>query len=480
MKGSLSAALVIVLLLVALPAASADDETPPEPTESTTTTTTTLAPPPVDPPPEDPPPSEPPDDDAVAVSGDPIEVPRVPPSRIRRVRVTREIVFPLVGANRYQPGFGDCRDNCGREHHGIDIMTYGWKGIPVVAAHDGKIRTVRDDGEWCNVEITSSDGWYTRYIHMNNDTPGYDDSDFDCSVPGIVLGAWVEAGQIIGWIGDSGNAEFTPPHLHFEIRMPNGLPVDPYRSLKSAERIGYQRTLDEDAVTTAAEIATYAYSAGSGAVNIMATTDYALLQAGGFTTINLSVPLLLAEPDYLPQATIDAIDSLDPNRVIVVGDGLDQSLIDQLGLRFPIVERSALPAPHPDEPDKSFIGTEIEAPEITPPPFSLIVVGDRDDLSEESEVDLALLAHRMPTTVFDAAEPGRPFGFDSSRGPGRYGSRYTLYYTTGDGYTRYPAKEPPETPPEYGVFVFETKRTTDAAMAFLNSLADLPVMPLWR
>jgi hypothetical protein len=402
------------------------------------------------------------------------------------VRVTRDIVFPLVGVNRYQPGFGDCRDNCSREQHGIDIMTYGWKGIPIVAAHDGRIRTVRDDGEWCNVEITSSDGWYTRYVHMNNDTPGYDDSDFECSVPGIFRGARVEAGQIIGWIGDSGNAEFTPPHLHFEIRMPNGLPVDPYRSLKSAERIDYQRTLDEDVVGTAAQIATYAYSAGSGAVNIMATTDYALLQAGGFTTLSFSIPLLLAEPDNLPPATIDAIDSLGSNRVIVVGDGLDQSVIDQLRLRFPIVERSALPSSRPEAPDnsftgtESFIGTEIEAAENLPAPFSLVVVGDWADLSEESQDDLALLAHRLTTTVFDAAEPGRPFGFGSSRGPGRNGSRYTLYYPTGDGYARFPAKEPSETPPEYGLFVFETRRATDAAVAFLSSLADLPVMPLWR
>jgi hypothetical protein len=161
-------------------------------------------------------------------------------------------------------------------------------------------------------------------------------------------------------------------------------------------------------------------------------------------------------------------------------------VIDQLRLRFPIVERSALPAPRPEPPDnsvvgiKSLIGTEIEAAENLPAPFSLVVVGDWADLSQESQGDLALLAHRLPTAVFGAAEPGRPFGFGSSRGPGRHGSRYTLYYPTGDGYTRFPAKEPPSTPPEYGVFVFETRRATDAAVAFLSSLADLPVMPLWR
>jgi len=519
MKGSLSAALVVVLLLLTVPAASADDEPPPEPPTTTTTTTvpeattttttppttTTLPPAPVDPPPIEPPPAEPPPaepppvelppvelppvepppveppvDDVVVDIDDPFTVPGVPKHQIRRVDVTRKIVFPLVGVNYYQPGFGDCRDSCEREHHGIDIMTYGWKGVPVVAAHDGRIRTIRDDGEWCNIEITSSDRWYTRYIHLNNDTPGYDDSSYECVVPGIEVGTRVDAGQIIGWVGDSGNAEFTPPHLHFEIRMPSGLPVDPYKSLKAAKRIRYQRTLGDDAVATAAQVASYAYSAGASVVNIMAKADYALLQAGGFTTLDLSVPLLLAEPDYLPQETLDALDLFNPSRVIIVGDGLRQSVVDQLELRFPIVARTSMPARHPDPVDEPFVGFEMEESEAPPAPFSVIFIGDRSDLPDGFVFDLARWSRRMPTTVFDAAEPGRYFGLDIYRGPGRSGSRNTLYYSTGNEYTRFPAKEPPVVPPDYGVLVFDTKRTSEATATFLDSLADLPVVPLWR
>ena len=404
----------------------------------------------------------------------------MPKNQIRRVDVKRKIVFPLVGVNYYQPSFGACRDSCDREHHGIDIMTYGWKGVPVVAAHDGRIRTIRDDGEWCNIEITSRDRWYTRYIHLNNDTPGYDDAEYECVVPGIEVGTHVEAGQIIGWVGDSGNAEFTPPHLHFEIRMPNGLPVDPYRSLKASKRIRYQRTVDEDPIATAAQVASYAYSAGSSVVNIMAKADYELLQAGGFATLDLSVPLLLAEPDYLPQLTLDALDLFGPSRVIIVGDGLRQSVVDQLALRFPIVERTAMPAQHPEPTDEPFAGIEEAEPVAPPAPFSLIFVGDRSDLPEDFDSDLAPLSRRMSTTVFDAADPGRYFGLDIYRGPGRSGNRYTLYYPTGDEYTRLPAKEAPDTPPDYGILVFDAKRTSEATMTFLNSLADLPVVPLWR
>jgi murein DD-endopeptidase MepM/ murein hydrolase activator NlpD len=501
MKGSLAAALVAALLLSTVPAALADDGTPPEPPETTTTTTTTttppaatttttlpattttLSPPSVEPPPVEPPPVEPPSADPLPVAppaDDPFVVPGVPKNQIRRVRVTREIVFPLVGVNYFRPGFGACRDYCEREHHGVDIMTYGWKGVPVVAAHDGKIRTIRDDGEWCNIEITASDRWYTRYIHLNNDTPGYDDAAYECVVPGIAVGTNVEAGEIIAWVGDSGNAEFTPPHIHFEIRMPNGLPVDPYRSLKAAERIRYQRTLGDDSVATTAQLASFAYSAGSSVVSIMARADYELVQSGGFTTLDLAAPLLLAEPDYLPQPTLDALELFGPNRVIIVGDGLRQSVIDQLSLRFPIVERTAMPTRHPEPTEEQFAGLEMQEPVEPPAPFSVVFVGDRSELPDDFEFGLDRLSRQMPTTVFDAADPGRYFGLDIYRGPGRSGSRHTLYYPTGDGYVRFPAKEPPETPPEYGVLVFDVDRTSDATITFLDSLADLPAVPLWR
>ena len=172
----------------------------------------------------------------------------------------------------------------------------------------------------------------------------------------------MEAGQIIGWVGDSGNAEFTPPHLHFEIRMPNGLPVDPYKSLKAAKRIRYQRTLGEDADRHRGPDRFLCLQRRSRVLSTSwpgPTTNSC--KAGGFTTLDLSVPLLLAEPDYLPQATLDALDLFDPSRVIIVGDGLRQSVIDQLALRFPIVARTAMPARQPDPIDEPFAGFEIGA-----------------------------------------------------------------------------------------------------------------------
>ena len=54
--------------------------------------------------------------------------------------------------------------------------------------------------------------------------------------PQLTVGSQVRAGQVIGYMGDSGNAEGSVPHLHFEIRRPDRVPVNPYHSLVAAEQ----------------------------------------------------------------------------------------------------------------------------------------------------------------------------------------------------------------------------------------------------
>ena len=75
------------------------------------------------------------------------------------------------------------------------------------------------------------------YIHLNNDSPDTDNNTNPprwAVAPGIDVGVAVRAGQVIGFVGDSGNAETTEPHLHFEIRDPEGIHVDPHPSLIDA------------------------------------------------------------------------------------------------------------------------------------------------------------------------------------------------------------------------------------------------------
>ncbi|HEY5890103.1 MAG TPA: VCBS repeat domain-containing M23 family metallopeptidase, partial [Acidimicrobiia bacterium] len=147
-----------------------------------------------------------------------------------------EILFPVAGENSYSDTFGDPRPG-GQTHEGVDILAE--KMTPVVAAADGVVGWVHDEqgGDCCAMQLLHSDGYSSWYIHLNNDTPGTDDGLGWGFAPGVTTGVAVSAGQIIGYVGDSGNAEAAPSHLHFELRDPSGVAFDPYPSLLAARLV---------------------------------------------------------------------------------------------------------------------------------------------------------------------------------------------------------------------------------------------------
>lgn len=154
----------------------------------------------------------------------------------------KEIVFPVGGTKySYSDTFGACRSGCTRGHEGTDIMAA--KLTPLLAAKDATVKwtkaTATPDGSEGNyIMLVDSDGYEYWYIHVNNDSPSTDDGANPKEwifASGIANGTKVEAGQLIGYVGDSGNAENTGAHLHFEIHKPNGEIINPYRSLKAAE-----------------------------------------------------------------------------------------------------------------------------------------------------------------------------------------------------------------------------------------------------
>lgn len=136
------------------------------------------------------------------------------------------IVFPVNGPNYYSDTWGAARSG-GRTHEGTDILAA--KMTPVLAAADGTVGWV--SSQCCAMELVHDDGYRSRYIHLNNDSPGTDDGQGWGFAPGIESGVRVEAGQLIGYVGDSGNAEGTAPHLHFELRYPAGTAFNSYPSL---------------------------------------------------------------------------------------------------------------------------------------------------------------------------------------------------------------------------------------------------------
>lgn len=141
-----------------------------------------------------------------------------------------EMGFPLLRNVKIRDTFGDEREGGKRRHKGTDI--FAPKLTPVVAVKDGIVRAVRPDSVL--IIIRHDDGWESWYLHLNNDRYGTDDGQGAGIAPGVVPGARVAAGQVIGWVGDSGNAEPSSPHLHFELHDPDGVAVDAAPSLAAA------------------------------------------------------------------------------------------------------------------------------------------------------------------------------------------------------------------------------------------------------
>ena len=162
------------------------------------------------------------------------------PSAAAAAEIVKPIVFPVDGPVTYTDTFGAPRT--GHTHEGQDLM--GAKMLPLLSAVDGIVHRVKFDNAIGNsVTIKAADGWTYHYIHVNNDRPGTDDGQAtrdQAFPPNIVAGAAVTKGQVIAYLGDSGNAENAGSHLHFEIRQPalpggyQGAPINPYASLQAA------------------------------------------------------------------------------------------------------------------------------------------------------------------------------------------------------------------------------------------------------
>ena len=150
----------------------------------------------------------------------------------------RSIVFPVLGPVAYADGWGDPRSG-GRRHEGTDIV--GVRMQPILAVVDGVISRYQPTSTGIRgvaISIADEDGWRYNYFHNNDDTPGTDDgvaSDEFRLAPGLRLGDTVVAGQIIAYMGDSGNAEESVAHLHIEFRDPDGRARPSYWSLRAAE-----------------------------------------------------------------------------------------------------------------------------------------------------------------------------------------------------------------------------------------------------
>ena len=134
--------------------------------------------------------------------------------RIEQV-TTAALQFPVEGrtAKAVQSFFRDERDGGRREHHGIDI--FAPRNTPVLAASGGVISSVGTNNLGGNVVWL----WDPRrslshyYAHLESQA--------------VTTGQIVQPGDVLGYVGNSGNARTTAPHLHFGLYSRGEGPIDP-------------------------------------------------------------------------------------------------------------------------------------------------------------------------------------------------------------------------------------------------------------
>ena len=242
---------------------------------------------------------------------------------------SRAITFPVIGPVSYTDSYGAPRSG-GRTHAGQDIM--GSKMQELVAATDGTVTymTIPEASFGYMLTITDDEGWSYHYIHINNDTPGTDDGAASLEhvfAPGLERGSRVEAGQLVAYLGDSGNAESTGAHLHFEMEDPAGVNVNPFRALQEATRLDaakqaqpspFTRLAGADRVATALAVSKAGWSQASTAV-LASGLDYAEALPASVLASELGGPLLLVTTATLPSNVLGELDRLGVDTVRVVG-----------------------------------------------------------------------------------------------------------------------------------------------------------------
>ncbi len=149
------------------------------------------------------------------------------------------IVFPVLGEVGYVDDFGQPRP--GGKHQGNDLMAP--KKSIAVAAEGGKVKfwtTSANAG--CMLYLYGDSGTTYIYIHLNNDVGMGNDNKGKC-VPGTAYasglqdGDTVAAGEPVGLVGDSGDANGIASHLHFEVHPHGGKAVSPYPFLQKAQHL---------------------------------------------------------------------------------------------------------------------------------------------------------------------------------------------------------------------------------------------------
>ncbi|MFP5326981.1 MAG: peptidoglycan DD-metalloendopeptidase family protein, partial [Acidimicrobiia bacterium] len=135
-------------------------------------------------------------------------------------------VFPIAGPHSYSDTFGAPRmfgTPYAHLHQGTDI--FAASGTPLVACERGVVTKVGTDRlGGIKLWIVGASGTRYYYAHLS----GY--------APNITEGLVVNAGDLVGFVGNTGNAISTPAHLHFEVHPDGGPAINPYPLLRAFDQ----------------------------------------------------------------------------------------------------------------------------------------------------------------------------------------------------------------------------------------------------
>ncbi len=197
------------------------------------------------------------------------------------IRESAPLAFPVedTGPGDVWSFFGDPRDGGARIHHGIDI--FAPRGTPVLAVSDGEIVRVgrRDRGGNVVVLRDTIRGLQVYYAHLESHL--------------VENGVSVRAGDVLGTVGNTGNAVTTPPHLHIGIYQGGWRrPVDPWPYMVGPPEVDGNEGMDAETLLAAAGTSSGAPVQGMGPWTA----------PDGAVTITDTYPGVAPSRDELPRA----------------------------------------------------------------------------------------------------------------------------------------------------------------------------------
>ncbi|MEN8112860.1 MAG: peptidoglycan DD-metalloendopeptidase family protein [Actinomycetota bacterium] len=123
---------------------------------------------------------------------------------------------PVSGGASFIDSWGFPRSG-GRTHKGVDM--FNKRNTRLIAVVDGRVKFSSNSLGGLSTHLYAADGTVYYYTHLEKHPTD------------ISSGSHVKAGTVVGYLGNSGNARYTSPHLHFEIR-PGGRAVNPYPTVR--------------------------------------------------------------------------------------------------------------------------------------------------------------------------------------------------------------------------------------------------------